>query len=217
MLEAEIVSRLVALSSLKTESVRAVRREFSGILRNASPEMVVELAYGLLARTKGVYRVVACELVHYHQEALRSLNAKKLERLGRGIDNWGAVDTFACYLAGPSWREHQVPDSLILRWARSKDRWWRRAALVSTVPLNSKARGGTGDPLRTVKVCEMLIEDRDDMVVKALSWALRELSKRDREAVRDFVRKHQNLLAPRVVREVRAKLQTGLKNPPRSR
>lgn len=62
-------------------------------------------------------------------------------------------------------------------------------------------------------ICEMLLEDRDDMVVKALSWALRELSKRDPEAVRKFLRAHENTLAPRVAREVNSKLQTGLKNP----
>ncbi|HUS10646.1 MAG TPA: DNA alkylation repair protein, partial [Pyrinomonadaceae bacterium] len=65
------------------------------------------------------------------------------------------------------------------RWARSKNRWLRRTALVSTVPLNNKARGGRGDSERTLMICEMLLDDRDDMVIKALSWALRELSKRD--------------------------------------
>jgi 3-methyladenine DNA glycosylase AlkD len=98
----------------------------------------------------------------------------ELERFGRGIDSWGAVDMFACYLSGPAWREHQVPDKLIHNWARSADRWFRRAALVSTVPLNSKARGGKGDSKRTLAVCASLVADRDDMVVKALSWALRE-------------------------------------------
>lgn len=40
---------------------------------------------------------------------------------------------------------------------------------------------------RTLKVCRVLAADRDDMVEKAMSWALRELSKRDRPAVEVFV------------------------------
>ena len=120
---------------------------------------------------------------------------------------------FACYLSGPAWREHQVGDKLIHGWARSPNRWFRRAALVSTVPLNSKARGGIGDTARTVEVCRALTADRDDMVVKAMSWALRELSKRDPGSVRKFLRKHKDVLAPRIIREVNSKLQTGLKNP----
>jgi 3-methyladenine DNA glycosylase AlkD len=51
------------------------------------------------------------------------------------------------------------------------------------------------------------------MVVKAMSWALRELSKRDQKAVRSFLDEHRDKLSARVLREVRNKLSTGLKNP----
>lgn len=44
--------------------------------------------------------------------------------------------------------------------------------------------------------------DRDQMVVKALSWALRALQKQDPTAVRQFVREHEAALPRLVVREV---------------
>jgi 3-methyladenine DNA glycosylase AlkD len=62
----------------------------------------------------------------------------------------------------------------------------------------------------------MLLADRDDMVVKAMSWALRELSKRDPRAVRQFLIDHRDQIALLVTREVGNKLATGLKNPKRS-
>jgi 3-methyladenine DNA glycosylase AlkD len=123
------------------------------------------------------------------------------------------VDAFACFISGPAWREGHVGDAVIRRWAKSKDRWWRRAALVSTVPLNVRARGGSGDAGRTLAVCELLKGDRDEMVVKALSWALRALAKPDPAAVRQFMEKFADELAPLAKREVRNKLTTGLKNP----
>jgi 3-methyladenine DNA glycosylase AlkD len=129
------------------------------------------------------------------------------------MKSWGEVDCFACYVAGPAWRQQNITDRLVRSWAGSPDRWWRRAALVSTVPLNNRARGGQGDVVRTLMLCRMLIRDRDDMVVKALSWALRELSKRDPRAVGAFLKRHDIDLAPRVKREVANKLKTGLKNP----
>jgi 3-methyladenine DNA glycosylase AlkD len=209
----DIITRLTLLSERNTKSIRNVRREFSKRLANAPADFVFRLSLQLLKRAETVPRFLAYELIQHHREALRGLNSAKLKLLGEGINDWAAVDTFACYLAGPAWREHQVPDTLIARWAHSKDRWWRRAALVSTVPLNSRARGGAGDTARTLSICEMLVSDRDDMVVKALSWALRELTKRDPPAVRGFLRTHQAVLAPRVIREVQNKLRTGLKNP----
>jgi 3-methyladenine DNA glycosylase AlkD len=209
----EIIARLSALTQPDTQTIRNLRREFSKLLAKTPPEFIVDLALKLIRRSEFIPRFFAYELVQHHKEAKRSLNARSLEDLGAGIDSWVAVDTFACYLAGPAWRERQVSDAFIKRWARSEDRWWRRAAVVSTVALNNKARGGSGDSGRTLMICEMLLADRDDMVVKALSWALRELSKRDRDAVRKFMGDHEGKLAPRVVREVNSKLQIGLKNP----
>jgi 3-methyladenine DNA glycosylase AlkD len=84
---------------------------------------------------------------------------------------------------------------------------------VSTVPLNNRARGGKGDAKRTLGICRLVVRDRHDMVVKALSWALRELSKRDPPAVSAFLDRHSQQLAPRVLREVKNKMRTGLKNP----
>jgi 3-methyladenine DNA glycosylase AlkD len=80
------------------------------------------------------------------------------------------------------------------------------------VPLNLRSRGGTGDTNRTLDICQRLVADRDDMVVKALSWALRELVVWDPDAVRRFLEADDGVLAPRVRREVRNKLETGLKN-----
>ena len=80
-----------------------------------------------------------------------------------------------------------------------------------------KSRGGTGESERTLAVCEMLISDRNDMVVKALSWALRELAEREPGRVKAFVRQHERELPARALREVRNKLETGLKNPRKTR
>jgi 3-methyladenine DNA glycosylase AlkD len=208
---AEIAARLRRLPKCDTQHVRAVRKEYSRKLAKASPGVIICLAQRLLTQID--LRFVAYELISHHPAALKSVGAKELEQLGRGIDSWGAVDTFACYLGGPVWRERQVSAELIHGWAASSDRWWRRAALVSTVPLNNKTQGGKGDSVRTLRVCRLLILDRDDMVVKAMSWSLRELAKREPENVRRFLLRHEKELAPRVLREVRNKLDTGRKNP----
>ena len=209
----EISKRIFLLECFTTECIRTLRREFSKRLTKAAPRFVVDVALRLLDHHTIEHRFVSYELVCCHRAALASLGEQDLRLFGRGLGSWSSVDMFACYLAGPAWRERQVTDEFIHRWANSRNRWRRRAALVSTVPLNNEARGGTGDTPRTLEVCRLLISDRDDMVVKAMSWALRELSKRDRTAVQRFLAEHQRVLAARVVREVTNKLSTGLKSP----
>src|SRR5437588_6253848 len=141
----EISRRIFLLESLTTESIRRLRREFSKRLARSAPRFVVDVALRLLEHHTIEHRLVAYELICNQPGALASLVEKDLKVLGRGLNGWNSVDMFACYLSGPAWRERQVSDKVIHRWAHSKDRWWRRAALVSTVPLNSKARGGSGD------------------------------------------------------------------------
>jgi 3-methyladenine DNA glycosylase AlkD len=209
----EIDAEIRALPVRNAPTVRAVRRRYSQRLKGAAPEFVLDLGRELLTRYGR--RWVACELIKHHKEAFRSIGAAELEELGQGMDSWGAVDSFARILSGPAWLNGQVEDELIHRWARSEDRWWRRAALVSTVALNVRSQGGQGDVKRTLAVCRVLVDDRDDMVVKAMSWALRELVVHDPEAVQGFLEEHEERLAARVKREVRNKLTTGLKTPRR--
>src|SRR5687767_10969085 len=170
-LTAEIRERFQTLTSPNTASIRNLRREFSKRLAQAEPHFILNLALSLLKLPGFEFRFIAYELVQHHRATLASVDAAALEKLGHGIDSWVAVDCFGCYLAGPAWRARQISDSVIRGWARSKDRWWRRAALVSTVALNNKARGGVGDTRATLMICAMLAGDRDDMVVKAESWA----------------------------------------------
>jgi len=208
---AEIDAQLGALPIRNTPSERDVRRATSRRLKDAEPAFILDLARELL-QTYG-YRWHAYELIRDHRAAFRSIGEAELEGFGRGIDSWSSVDSFARTLAGPAWLNGQVSDGLIHRWARSPDRWWRRAALVSTVALNVRSYGGSGDVPRTLAVCRLLVDDRDDMVVKAMSWALRALVVHDPDAVREFLSEYEDTLAARVKREVRNKLATGLKNP----
>jgi len=198
-----------------TATLRAVRRKFSRTLLDTPSELVFQLARHLCKDDNT--RWLAYELIHDHPAAFTHLDSVDLEELGRGINSWWTVDAFARTLSGPAWLNRQVPDQLIDTWARSGDRWWRRAALVSTVALNVRSQGGRGDVPRTLRVCRLLAGDQDDMVAKALSWALRELVVHDPGAVKDFLEEYEKILPALVKREVKNKLNSGLKNPRRFR
>ncbi len=208
----EIETRVEKMQTRNAPALRTLRREYSRRINDLPARDAIKIAMALIEHRR-VHRFVGDELIAHRADALKLLDRKTLERLGSGMSSWDQVDSFACYLSGPAWREGQVEDKTIIEWAGSKDRWWRRAALVSTVPLNVKARGGHGDARRTLRICSLLMDDRDEMIVKALSWALRSLAQRKPQAVRQFIEKHEARLPALVKREVRNKLSTGRKNP----
>lgn len=212
-IERSLQADLQALPVRNTASLRTVRRKYSQILAEVSPDLVFEIARLLFQNIH--LRWIAFELIRYHPAAFQQVGPDELHEFGQGMHSWDTVDTFARTLSGLAWLKGQIDDQLIHRWARSADLWWRRAALVSTVALNMRSQGGLGDTPRTLAVCRLLVADQEDMVVKALSWALRELAVHDPQAVQAFLNDHAGELNARIKREVRNKLRTGLKNPGR--
>lgn len=197
-----------------TPNLRRVRLKYSKKLAQAEPEQIFDFVRYFIDNYD--YRWIAFEIIRYHKTAIKIIGVQELKEFGKQINSWGASDVFAGYLAGPAWRNGQVPDELITSWANSIDYWWRRTALVCTVALNRRSAGGRGDSHRTLKICRMLAADKNEMVIKALSWALRELIAHDPESVQKFMREHASVLAARVKREVKNKLTTGRKNPSRT-
>ena len=209
----QIEAEIRALPVRNAATARTVRRQYSRKLRQADPVFVLNVAKDLIEKYDQCW--LAYELIRNHKATFQKIGQAELEEFGQGINSWDTVDAFARILAGPAWLNGQVSDDLIGEWANSADLWWRRAALVSTVALNMRSQGGQGDVARTLTICGLLGADHEDMVAKAMSWALRELVVHDAEAVEAFLTEHEADLPARVKREVRNKLTTGLKNPKR--
>jgi 3-methyladenine DNA glycosylase AlkD len=205
-----LLNDLSSLAVRNTATLRGVRRTYSKTWKRESPQFVLGVARRLSASG---YRWIGCELIRNHPAAFAALNDRVVAQFAIGLNSWDSGDAFARILSGPAWARGYVSDALIEKWSRSRDRWLRRAAVVSTVALNMRGDGGQGDSRRTLAICRSLAADNDDMVQKAISWALRALIAHDAAAVAKFTVTHREQLSSRVKREVSNKMRIGLKNP----
>ena len=155
---------------------------------------------------------LAFEFLGNDKKAMKVLSEKDIDDLGKNLDNWLSVDYYAALFVGYAWRNGVIKIEKIKSYLESKDFWIRRIALVATIALNQKARGGEGDPEQTLEICQLAVDDHQTMMVKAMSWALRELAKRDPGPVEKFVDKYEGRLHKKVLREVRSKLTSSTKN-----
>lgn len=155
---------------------------------------------------------LAYEYIGNDKKALAGLTEKDVDELGQNLDNWVSVDYYAGLIVGYAWREGIISIGKIKAYLNSDDHWIRRIAVVSTVALNQKARGGRGDPGQTLEICNLVVDDHQEMITKALSWALRELAKVDRDPVAVFINTNRDRIHKRVLREVMHKLDFGTKN-----
>ena len=185
-------------------------------LRKQHSEWASEDWIGLskaLVRT-GVFecQVTGFELIAGQKKVLAAMKSEDAEALMLNLDNWASVDHFTVGIFGVLWGKEVVKDEHIKQLLKSENVWERRVAVASTVALNTASRGGKGDTIRTMWVCEKVVDERHPMIWKALSWSLRSLVRWDRDAVYDFLDKHRERMSRQVIREVEHKLEHGTKN-----
>ncbi len=172
----------------------------------------IQLAKKLIESNIFECQQIAFEFVAKDKKTLKKMTHDDFIELGKNLDNWISVDTYSIYLLGYAWRNGIIDDVEIKSFLKSTNHWRRRIAVVATVGLNLKSHGGKGDAKRTIEICELVVHDHHQMIVKALSWALRELSKREKLPVQGFIEKYHDQLHSKVIREVTTKLETGKKN-----
>ncbi len=93
----------------------------------------------------------------------------------RFINNWDLVDCSAEYVVGPtlqSWSKGERRKWLD-RFVRSDLLWERRIAVLATFHFIKE-----GESAETLRIAEALLEDRHDLIQKAVGWMLREVGKR---------------------------------------
>lgn len=104
------------------------------------------------------------------------------------INNWDLVDCSAPNIAG-KWlleRPEKERTKILKSLACSESLWERRIAVISTLEF---IRQGSFD--ETLRLCEILIDDRHNLIHKASGWMLRELGKRDQALLEQFLEQHK--------------------------
>lgn len=101
----------------------------------------------------------------------------------RSVNNWDLVDVATPSIMGDYLLDK--PKTILYRWAKSKNMWERRMALLATF---SSIR--TGDFHDAFRIVRLLLDDPHDLIHKASGWMLREIGKRDERALKKFLDRH---------------------------
>ncbi|MGB7560726.1 MAG: DNA alkylation repair protein, partial [Candidatus Acidiferrales bacterium] len=109
------------------------------------------------------------------------------------IHEWDGVDDSAPYIVGPYLlKRDKTP---IYELARSESLWDRRIAMVSTWWFIRQ--GQVRDSLR---IARLLLKDEEDLIHKAAGWMLREVGKRNLQALEQFLKRHHRKMPRTMLR-----------------
>lgn len=154
---------------------RAVRRCRRDVLREHDFDFLVEVADQLFSGTVLEEKVAAVFLLEKLDAQCGDREFKLFEAWLDRIGSWADHDGLVHYLIAPMIAAKPSRLKSVLRWARSKDRWHRRAACVALI---QGTRHKKFLP-QIKKLSDLLLADEDDMVQKGLGWLLRETAKYD--------------------------------------
>lgn len=101
-------------------------------------------------------------------------NAKK-------FNNWDLVDATCTHIVGSFLLNKDK--KTIYDLAKSKNLWEKRISIVSTFEFIRNNQFGD-----TLKISEILLDDKHDLIHKAIGWMLREVGKRNKEILEDFLK-----------------------------
>jgi 3-methyladenine DNA glycosylase AlkD len=99
------------------------------------------------------------------------------------INNWDLVDLSAPKIVGAYLIDK--PKAVLYKLVKSANLWERRIAILSTFTFIKH-----GEFEDALAIAEILVEDQNDLIQKALGWMLREVGNKDLNTEEEFLKLH---------------------------
>lgn len=155
---------------------RKIAREYSEFSDLAS---VGNLLRSKVHEARLVGLLILVQKYERGEKGIPEFYVKKL----RHVNNWDLVDLTAPNILGAHLASRNR--SLLHTLARSANLWERRVAMVATYYFIKR-----NDFADTLKIAELLLADKHDLIHKASGWMLREVGKRDLAIEEGFLNQH---------------------------
>ena len=109
------------------------------------------------------------------------------------INNWDLVDLTSHKILGDYIQDKDK--SIIYKLAKSDNLWEKRISIISTFAFikNNQFQDA-------LKISKLLLEDKHDLIHKAVGWMLREIGKRDLQLLEKFLKENYSIISRTTLR-----------------
>ncbi len=198
----------VKFYGVKNPVVHKICQEFSGQVRAMTKQEVFGLCEILWQSGFMEESLVACNWSYYFHKKYEPTDFLVFERwINEYVSNWASCDTLCNHTLGDFIMMYPVYISRLKEFARSSNRWMRRASAVSLI---IPARKGMFlDDI--LEIAGILLLDKDDLVQKGYGWMLKAASEAHCNEIFDFVIKHKDIMPRTALRYAIEKMPKEMK------
>jgi 3-methyladenine DNA glycosylase AlkD len=157
---------------LKASDFRKIMKGFRPRFLELSLRKRMDLTERLLQEHVGELGHVGVHILTLSEEDLTPQHFAYLDSLPEHFRSWSHVDHLSLGVMQPLlWQYRKETLELLEEWSRSPVRWKRRASVVPFVRNVAKSGEFTEE---LIHICESLIWDEEDIVLKGIGWALKD-------------------------------------------
>lgn len=190
---------------VKTGIVGKIAEKYWKEIKNEDKNIIFELCEELFSSDYSEEAFIVSFWGRHFKNILTPQDLKVFERwVRRYINNWAKCDGFCNHAVGDLICRYPEKIKELKTWARSTNRWLKRAAAVSLIAPAKK-----GEFLKeTFEVSDILLTDKDDMVQKGYGWLLKEESRKHQREIFNYVMKNRHRM-PRTALRYAIELMPG--------
>jgi len=193
---------------VKTATVVKIGKDFYKQIKDKPKPEIFDLCEELWRSGYMEESFIACTWSYNLHKKYEPDDFKVFEKwIDNYVGNWASCDTFCNHTVGAFVEMYPRYLSDLKRWARSRNRWMRRASAVSLIVLARK-----GMFLKDIfEIAGILLMDEDDLVQKGYGWMLKVAGDRHQKEVFGYVMKNKDRMPRTALRYAIEKMPKELK------
>jgi len=198
----------IKLYGIKTADVSKVGKEYFKEIKKQSKAEIFLLCEELWKSGYMEEGFIACTWSYALRKQYEPKDFLIFERwVKEYVSNWAACDTLCNHSVGAFLEMYPEYLSKLKEWAKSPNRWVRRASAVSLIV---PAKNGKF-PKDIFQIADILLLDKDDMVQKGYGWMLKVASQAHEKEVFEYVFAHKASMPRTALRYAVEKMPKKLK------
>jgi len=178
-------NRNFSLYGIETPVLRKIMKQFRPDFLNLSLSERLSLASDLFTGNNEELGHIAIFILNL---SIKLINKKELEYIGKYpslFTNWSITDNYALNIMQPlllKYKDLVLP--MLEKWSKSALMWERRISMVTFTRKIGSSGAFTEDFL---KICDILIHEKEDIVRKAVGWALKDNMRGNKIRIMDYI------------------------------
>jgi 3-methyladenine DNA glycosylase AlkD len=198
----------IKLYGVKTVIVRKVGKEYFKAIKDKKKTEIFDLCEELWRSGYMEESFIACNWSYFVCKDYEPNDFEVFEKwVNNYVSNWASCDTLCNHTVGTFVEMYPEYLSDLKKWAKSKNRWMRRASAVSLI-IPAKQ----GKFLKDIfEIADTLLLDQDDLVQKGYGWMLKAASRTHQKEIFDYIIKKKSIMPRTALRYAIEKMPKGLR------